>query len=146
MSRPTRQEPCPYCGELVSVTAARCRHCGEDLFEEEEEEVRPARRRRRRETVEATDFLIPTNVSGWSLASCYLGLIGFCLPFVGIPFGLVAVVCGIVGLRRQKERAVSYGQVTSNLRAIIGLVLGGLAVVGWGGLLLFLLVSKSFRW
>src|SRR5262245_23381772 len=27
-------------------------------------------------TIEATEFLVPTNVSGWAIASCYMGLIG----------------------------------------------------------------------
>jgi hypothetical protein len=143
VSRSVEQEPCPHCGEMISTRARRCRYCGRWLDDDEDE--RPRRRASRRETVEAVDFLVPHNVSGWSLASCYLGLIGFCLPLIGVPFGLVAVICGIVALRRQKERAVSYGEVTSNVRAIIGLILGGLAVIGWSGLFFFMWLNHAFR-
>jgi hypothetical protein len=94
--------------------------------------------------VEAADFLVPVNVSGWALASCYLGLIGFCLPFVGIPFGIVAIIFGILAFQRQKSRSVTYGQVTGNIRAVIGLILGSLAVVGWS-LLLVLLATGALR-
>jgi hypothetical protein len=141
MSRPPREEPCPYCGELISATAARCRYCGRHL--DDEEETRP--RRRPRDTVEPTDFLVPTNVSGWALLSCYLGLIGFCLPVIGLVFAVPAVIFGIIAIRRQRERAVGYGEVTSNIRAIIGLILGSLATAGWGVVLVLMLASGAFR-
>jgi hypothetical protein len=126
MSRPERLEPCPYCGKNVSVRAPECPYCGEDL-----EDAPPAR-----PEVEATDFLVPTNVSGWAIVSCYTGLIGVCLP----PFAIPALICGIVALRR-KPRGHSYGAVTSNVRAIIGVVLGSLAILGWGGLVIAALLS-----
>ena len=130
MSRPERLEPCPYCGKNVSVRAPECPYCGEDL--EDAPPPRPG--------VEATDFLVPTNVSGWALVSCYAGLVGFCLPLAGLLFAVPAVVCGIVALRKG-SRGRSYGAVTSNARAIIGLVLGSLGTVGWGGLLIAMIVS-----
>jgi hypothetical protein len=166
MSREPEEEPCPYCGELVLVTAARCRHCRRRLqgeeeapprprrgaadedepevrrrrrFEDEDEDFRPRRRRPREETTEATDFLIPTNVSGWAIASCYLGLIGFCIPFVGLLFAVPALIFGIIALRKPK-RASTYGGVTSNVRAIIGVVLSSLSILGWGGLLIYWLL------
>jgi ligand-binding sensor protein len=119
MSRAERLEPCPYCGKKVSVRAPECPYCGEQL-----EDAPPAQAE-----VEATDFLIPTNVSGWAIVSCYAGLIGFCLPIVGLLFAVPAVICGIVALRKP-TRGRSYGAVTSNARAIIGLVLGSLGVLG----------------
>jgi hypothetical protein len=144
MSRESREEPCPYCGELIRATATRCRFCGEDLTDEGEEDDRP-RRRPRRNTVEATDFLVPTNVSGWALASCYLGLLGFCLPLVGVVFALPAFIFGIIALRRNRHRAETYGEVTSNARAVIGLILGGLGTVGWPVLFLIMLASGAFK-
>ena len=95
--------------------------------------------------VEPVDFIIPTNVSAWSILACYLGLIGFCLPFIGLVFAIPAVIFGIVALRQRKKRKYSsYGAVTSDVRAIIGLVLGSLAVVGYVTLLI-LLATGAFK-
>ena len=142
MSQGPELEPCPYCRELISVRAHRCRYCGREVGDDDYQDVRP-RRRPRNPGMQATDFLVPVNVSGWALASCYLGLIGFCLPFVGIPFGLVAVFCGIMAFQRKKQRAVTYGDVTGNVRAVIGLILGSLAVVGWGAVLVIMLATHG---
>jgi hypothetical protein len=121
---------------MIKKTAIKCRFCGEELYEDEDY----PRQKQRGQGVEATEFLIPTNVSGWSIVSCYLGLIGFCLPLVGLVFAIPAFICGIVALRKRKRtKAASYGSVTSDVRAIIGLVLSGLAILGWGGLALLLL-------
>ena len=134
MSATSEKEPCPFCGELISRTAERCRFCGEDLYEDEERDRRrPRRRSRNQDQIEATDFIIPTNVSGWAIASCYLGLIGFCLPVIGLVFAVPAVICGIVAFKNWSNKG-SYGAVTGNIRAFIGLVLGSLAIVGWGTL------------
>jgi hypothetical protein len=121
------------------VTAEKCRFCGEWLDEDDEDEGRPSRPRRREE-VEVTDFLVPTNVSGWSIASCYMGLIGFCLPFIGVIFAVPALIFGIIALRKRKQQA-SYGSVTSDMRAVIGLILSSLSIFGWGVLLIVMLLN-----
>src|SRR5215210_6081606 len=90
------------------------------------DDVRP--RRRPAPSVEATDFLIPTGVSGYSIAACYFGLVSCFLPFIGVLLALIALVCGIVGLRRRK-RTGTYGSVTSDVRAIIGIVLSTLTLL-----------------
>jgi hypothetical protein len=136
------EEPCPFCGRPVPTTATKCRFCGEYLDEDDDEPER--RPRRRGEAVEATDFLIPTNVSGWAIASCYMGLIGFCIPFAGLLFAVPAFICGIVALRKRRKGG-SYNAVTSNIRAIIGLVLSSLAILGWGGLLICMIVTTHAR-
>jgi hypothetical protein len=118
--------------EWMSAERGRSRPPRRERRYEDEEEDPIERRIRRHDTTEATDFLIPTNVSGWSLAACYCGLIGFCLPLLGLPFALTGVVCGIVALRRRRK-AASYGAVTSDIRAVLGLILGGLGVLVWGG-------------
>src|SRR5262245_6844894 len=91
---------------------------------------RPRRRRRRREPeMGATDFLIPTNVSGFSIASCYFGLVGCFLPFIGLVLGAIALPCGIIALRRRKRNPGSYGAVTGDMRAIIGIIFSSLALL-----------------
>jgi hypothetical protein len=144
MSQQPREEPCPYCGEPVPVTAARCRACGRDLTDDEEDD-RPRRRPPPRDEVEAADFLVPMHVSPWALAACYLGLIGFCLPFVGVPFALIGFICGIIALRRQGRQTQTYGRVTGNIRAIIGIVLGGLGLVIPVVILLIAWANGAFR-
>jgi hypothetical protein len=125
-----RKEPCPECGKLVSIRDEVCPYCDAELYEDEEEERRPRRSARGRKSgdVEAVDFIIPTNVSAWSILACYLGLIGFCIPFIGMVFAIPAVIFGIIALRKRRK-ATSYGAVTSDIRAIIGIVLGSLGIV-----------------
>jgi hypothetical protein len=140
MAEAPRKEPCPDCGKLVSIRAEVCPYCDADLFEDEDD--RPRRRpRKRSQDVEAVDFIVPTNVSGWSIASCYLGLIGFCLPIVGLVFAVPAFIFGIIALRTRRK-ATSYGAVTSDIRAVIGLILSGLAIVAYSILLIIILVSQ----
>jgi hypothetical protein len=96
----------------------------------DDEDDRSRRRRREESEFEATEILIPTGVSGYSIAACYLGLISCFLPVIGLALGVIALACGIIALRqRKKKRAApgSYGAVTSDMRAIIGLVLGGIS-------------------
>ena len=122
----------------ITLTKPRCRMPRTDDRDDDDELVRPPRRRdeddqprRRREPeFEATDILIPTNVSGYSIAACYLGLIS-CLPLVGLVTGIIAIVCGIVALRRRKKSKApdSYGAVTGDIRAILGIVLGSLGTL-----------------
>ena len=141
-----RKEPCPECGELVSVRAEVCPFCDADLYEEDDydDDGRPLSMPGKRSgDVEAVDFIVPTNVSAWSILACYLGLIGFCLPLVGLVFAVPALIFGIIALRARKKRKKSgtYGAVTSDIRAIIGLVLGGLATVGYGTLIVLLVTG-----
>jgi hypothetical protein len=86
---------------------------------------------RREEPVGPTDFLVPTGVSRWAIASCYFGLIGLCVPCLGLVLAIPAFVCGVVAIRQRRNDA-SYGSVTSNVRAIIGLVASGLAIILYG--------------
>jgi hypothetical protein len=124
-------EPCPECGKLVSVRAEVRPFCNAELYEDDDDDRPLPMPRRKAGDVEAVDFLVPTNVSGWFIAACYLGLIGFCLPFVGLVFAVPAVIFGIVALRQRKKRKKpgTYGAVTSDIRAIIGLVLGSLGIL-----------------
>jgi hypothetical protein len=133
MAQAPETEPCPFCGETVSVRAEVCPHCHEELFEE----APP----RRSQEPQATDFLVPTNVSGWSILSCYMGLVGFCLPLVGLLFAIPAVIFGIVALYTRKKKAATYGSVTSDIRAIVGLILGGLAIVMNGAFFLMFILK-----
>lgn len=63
--------------------------------------------------------------SGLATASLILGLLVFCtLGATGIP----AVVCGVLALRDVKAQRVG-----GEGRAIAGIVLGGMTILGWAG-------------
>ena len=104
------------------------------------------RRRRRRPppAVEATDFLIPTGVSRWSMAACYIGLVSCFLPVVGMLVAVGAIVCGVIALRRRKQTR-SYGAVTSDVRAIVGIVLGTLTLVAHVGFVAFAIIREQMK-
>jgi hypothetical protein len=88
-----------------------------------------------------TELLVPGG-STYAIISLYVGLIGLCLPFVGIVFAVPAFVCGVVAVRRWKK-SDSYGGVTSNLRAVLGLIISGLAVLLWGGVWIAILLNAK---
>jgi hypothetical protein len=115
---------CTFCRKIVPGEAKQCPHCGEWLYDAD------GRVRQRSDKVEPLDFLVPRRVSLSSMLAFYLGLMG-CLPFVGLAFAVPAVICGIVALRRRRKSA-TYGAVTSNIRAILGIAIGGLAILLWG--------------
>ena len=138
---------CPDCGRQLRPGEKSCPRCNpmrerQRARDDEDDDFDRPIRRRREETVEATDFLVPTNVSAWAVASCYLGLIGFCLPFIGLIFAIPAFICGIVALCK-RSKAQNYGAVTSNIRAWIGLVLSSLSILGNLALVVAMLVSKK---
>ena len=95
----------------------------------DEDEDRP-RRRRREPEFEATDILIPTGVSAYSMAACYFGLFSCFIPVLGLLMALIALPCGIRALRRRKKKS-TYGSVTGDIRAVIGIVCSSLTLLGY---------------
>jgi hypothetical protein len=130
---PPGEEFCPACGKPVSRRDVSCPHCGTEL-EEPDQDRRPRRSLdvRKKGGPEATEFLIPTNVSPWAIGSCYLGAVSLCLPFIGLLFAALAIFFGILALATRRKRGASYGSVTSDIRTIIGLVCGTLGLLLWG--------------
>ncbi len=104
--------------------------------ERDDYEERP--RRRREPEIGATDFLIPTDVSRYSMAACYLGLFSCFIPLVGLLMALVGLLCGIVALRQKKKHAASYGAVTGDIRAILGVICSTITILAYliGGILI----------
>jgi hypothetical protein len=118
---------CPFCRKGVPAEAKQCPHCNEWLYDAD------GRLRQRGDKVEPLDFLVPRRVSLSSMLACYLGLLGACVPFLGLAFAVPAIICGIVALRRRRKSA-TYGAVTSDIRAFIGIVLGALGIVLWSAM------------
>ena len=133
---------CPRCGREILPGEKSCPNCERqrarrrrDDDEDDEDWDRPIGARHREQALDAADLFVPTNVSPWAIASCYFGLIGFCIPIAGLVFSIPAFICGIIAIRKRKT-GQTYGAVTSNIRAIIGLVLSTLSILISGGLLL----------
>jgi hypothetical protein len=73
-----------------------------------------------------------------ALISYYLAVFSI-IPCLGIVLGFAAVVLGIVGLKRARERPEARGKV----HAWVGIVLGGLCGVGWIVALILLWVAGA---
>jgi hypothetical protein len=132
-------EPCPFCGEPIRPNAERCRYCGEYL---DEDEFRPPPRRRRRTATDPDEpvrWLIPIDRSGWSIASGYCGLLA-CFPLIGLLFGIVAVITGVLALSHMKRNPELGGQG----RAIFGLIAGSLAGLA-NAVLVVILMTEWFK-
>ncbi len=64
------------------------------------------------------------------MAACYFGIFGCFIPLVGLAMSLVALPSGIVALRKRKKSG-SYGSVTGDMRAVIGIIASSLNLVGY---------------
>jgi hypothetical protein len=110
---------CPYCGNAIKAVAVKCRFCGEFL---DDDEIEPARGHGDNGAEQGVRWLIPIGRSGWAVASGYLGLLS-CFPFLGLAFGILAVITGILALRHGKRNPKMGGKG----RAIFGIIAGSLA-------------------
>jgi hypothetical protein len=119
----------------------RLRRRDPDADAPEERRRRPPRRE---QEFEATEILIPTGVSGYSIAACYIGLVSCFLPVIGLVFALVAVVCGAIALRRRKKTG-TYGAVTGDIRAVVGIVLGSVTLLVHIGFLVYAIVKANVK-
>lgn len=93
----------------------------DDRRDDEEDDERPRRRRRRDDDDEGGDSPRPPQKNGAATAAMVLGVLSFC--FSGLT-GLPAVIFGIIGMGRAKERGGA-GHGT----ALTGLILGVVGTV-----------------
>src|SRR5262245_26110222 len=114
MAYDIEQAACPLCGELIPVEAVDCPHCGSHLGEGGRMEGEAG-------TEPALSWLIPIGRSGWAIAAGYLALFSI-LPFIGLPFGLGAVITGVLAVRSIRL----HPKLTGLGRAWFGIIMGGL--------------------
>ena len=63
------------------------------------------------------------------------------IPFIGIAVGIPGIILGVRGLRKRKANPSIGGAV----HAWIGIILGGLMTLLWGGLIALMLVGVMSR-
>lgn len=91
--------PCPYCGELIKISAIKCRFCGEFLQNRRPAPARqpaaaqqpPADYDEEAETSELLAWLFPVGNNFWAMLSFYFGILAL-IPFPILGFLLATVV------------------------------------------------------
>jgi hypothetical protein len=91
----------------------------------DDDDYRPRRRARRRPREDDALATIIPYKNGMALAAYYCGIFGL-IPCAGLILGTLALIFGIVGLRRVRERPEMHGTG----HAITGIVLGILEIIG----------------
>lgn len=121
----------------------RMRRRDPDDVDDDDDRARPRRKPDRE--IEASDFLIPTGVSAASMAACYFGIFSCVIPGLGLVMALIALPCGIVALRRKKKKRSSYGSVTGDVRAVIGVICSSLTLIGYLIILIFAVIAPMIK-
>ena len=86
---------------------------------------------------DATGGLIPYKNSP-ALIGYYLAVFSL-IPCLGMPLGIAAVVCGVLGLKKRRENPA----VKGTAHAWVGIVLGGLTTLVWGGSIIAMIVGAA---
>jgi hypothetical protein len=136
--RPRRRDSAPR-DRGPSARAPRDRQERDrDDRDDDDYEDRPRRRRRSRES-DPIESLIPYN-NGMALAAYYCGVFSL-IPCAGAVLGPLAIVFGILGLRKVSANPEARGTG----HAITGIVLGSLVALGHL-IVLIIFVASSQRW
>jgi hypothetical protein len=114
--------------------------------DEDEDDDRPRRKRKIAKDDDDDDLgnsplsaIVPVGGSIWALGSFYLALLSCIIPFPLL--GLFAIGLGILALFTHKHKA-SYGSLTGNMRAILGILIGFVTMIGSSILLVLFFTGK----
>jgi hypothetical protein len=121
------------CGEMIISTAKVCRFCGERFGAAADTEG------------DVTDGVIPYK-NAPALIAYYCGVLSLAacipIPFLFLPLPIVALICGIKGLRKAKAQPHVRGRVHAWIGVIAGsifTVLGlGMTVVGIAAIIAYM--------
>ena len=112
------RRPCPECGEMIVVGAAKCRFCGA-VFD-------PRLRR--------TSMHRGQSYQGFAITSMVLGIVSIFTACFGIVFGIVAIIFGVVANNgmKQSKNFDGKGMATAGLvTGILGAMSAGLFFTCW---------------
>ena len=149
MSTPADERPCPFCQEMIKVTAVKCRFCGEFLQDVKvAPTVEPVTGDTEEKSTRVVRAVVPIGRSLWAIASGYLGLAAL-VPFFLFAFiifsearldlrktvlmlsslinsllGLMAIVTGIAALLSIRANPGTKGVPRAVFGMIVGLVAG----------------------
>ena len=85
---------------------------------------------------DATGGIIPYK-NGPALMAYYLGIFSL-IPCIGLVLAIPAFVLGIMGLRKRNQNPA----VKGTCHAWIGIIMGGLFTLIWGGTLVFVIIDQ----
>ncbi|MEE3286316.1 MAG: hypothetical protein VX311_17170 [Planctomycetota bacterium] len=85
---------------------------------------------------DATGGIIPYK-NGPALMAYYLGIFSL-IPCLGLVLAIPAFVLGIMGLKKRNQNPA----VKGTCHAWIGIIMGGLFTLIWGGVLVFVIIAQ----
>lgn len=114
--------------------------------DDDEVEEKPKKKRRDADEDEGSDIgssplsaVVPVGGSIWALLSFYIALLSCVVPLPLL--GLIAVILGGVAFMTHKHKA-SYGSITGNMRAVLGIIIGLFTMVASTGILVLYFMGK----